>query len=145
MSTGEKLAIGAGAVALLGCYEFGCFSRKHPADQAVTQPTSQLPQANAARAQTSTVPSAPVGATCNDGTRWTGSQRSGACSRQQGVKAFDAVGGNGQVWVNTKSRVYHCPGDPEFGKTRSGAYMTEAAAKANGDRPSGGRTCFQAK
>lgn len=30
MSTATKLAIGAGAVALLGCYEFGCFSR-HPA------------------------------------------------------------------------------------------------------------------
>lgn len=28
MSTGTKLAIGAGAVALLGCYKFGCFSRK---------------------------------------------------------------------------------------------------------------------
>jgi hypothetical protein len=27
LSTGTKLAIGAGAVALLGCYEFGCFSR----------------------------------------------------------------------------------------------------------------------
>ncbi len=29
MSTGEKLAIGAGAVALLGCYELGCFSHHH--------------------------------------------------------------------------------------------------------------------
>jgi len=32
MSIGTKLAIGAGAVALLGCYKFGCFSHKssHP-------------------------------------------------------------------------------------------------------------------
>lgn len=30
MSTGTKIAIGAGAVALLGCYEMGCFSH-HPA------------------------------------------------------------------------------------------------------------------
>jgi len=30
LSTGTKLAIGAGAVALLGCYKFGCFSRKTP-------------------------------------------------------------------------------------------------------------------
>ena len=28
MSLGTKLAIGAGAVALLGCYKFGCFSHK---------------------------------------------------------------------------------------------------------------------
>lgn len=28
MSTGEKVAIGAGAVALLGCYEMGCFSHR---------------------------------------------------------------------------------------------------------------------
>jgi len=27
LSTGQKLAIGAGAVALFGCYEMGCFSR----------------------------------------------------------------------------------------------------------------------
>lgn len=30
MSLGTKLAIGAGAVALLGCYKFGCFSQKSP-------------------------------------------------------------------------------------------------------------------
>lgn len=34
LSTGQKLAIGAGAVALLGCYEMGCFShRATPAQQ----------------------------------------------------------------------------------------------------------------
>ena len=33
LSTGTKLAIGAGAVALLGCYEFGCFSRRNAQPQ----------------------------------------------------------------------------------------------------------------
>jgi hypothetical protein len=28
LSTGQKLAIGAGAVALLGCYKMGCFNRR---------------------------------------------------------------------------------------------------------------------
>ena len=28
LSTGQKLALGAGAVALFGCYEMGCFSRR---------------------------------------------------------------------------------------------------------------------
>jgi hypothetical protein len=31
MSTGTKVAIGVGAVALLGCYEMGCFSHHHAA------------------------------------------------------------------------------------------------------------------
>ena len=31
MTTGEKVEIGLGAAALLGCYEMGCFSRRQPA------------------------------------------------------------------------------------------------------------------
>ena len=50
-------------------------------------------------------------------------------------------GGTGQVWVNTKSRVYHCPGDRYYGKTKAGAYIAESAAKAAGDRPDHGKTC----
>jgi C-terminal processing protease CtpA/Prc len=38
MSTGTKIAIGAAAVALFGCYRYGCFGRSGSAGQASPQP-----------------------------------------------------------------------------------------------------------
>jgi hypothetical protein len=52
-----------------------------------------------------------------------------------------APGGKGQVWVNTGSNVYHCPGTRWYGKTKRGAYMSEAEAKGQGARPDHGKPC----
>ena len=111
-----------------------------------------------------------VTATCKDGTSFTGSKRSGACRGHGGVQSWGAASesttipvnapaepatpapttsrraaappaGNGQVWVNTDSRVYHCPGTRWYGKTKQGTYMSEAQAQAQGAKPDHGKAC----
>jgi hypothetical protein len=111
-----------------------------------------------------------VTATCKDGTPFTGTKRSGACRGHGGVQSWGEApaatspantpsqpavqpapttsqrttpipGRAGQVWVNTASKVYHCPGTRWYGKTKQGGYMTEAQAKAQGARADHGKAC----
>jgi hypothetical protein len=105
-----------------------------------------------------------VTATCKDGTAFTGTKRSGACRGHGGVQSWGEAtspanaaaepapttsqraapspsGGAGKVWVNTASKVYHCPGDRWYGKTKHGNYMSEAEARGQGARPDHGKAC----
>jgi hypothetical protein len=42
-------------------------------------------------------------------------------------------GGNGLVWVNSESHVYHKEGSKWYGKTKKGKYVSEADAIKEGD------------
>jgi hypothetical protein len=90
----------------------------------------------------------PTGATaqCNDSTYSTSASRQGACSRHGGVALWLSETTNAsatatQVWVNTGSGVYHCPGSRYYGGTKQGVYMTEVEARSKGYRAAYGRSC----
>lgn len=57
------------------------------------------------------------------------------------AKTVAPGGGNGKVWVNTASKVYHCEGSKDYGTTKVGEYMTEADAKAKGFHGVKGKAC----
>jgi hypothetical protein len=48
-----------------------------------------------------------------------------------------------KVWLNASTKVYHCPGDRYYGRTRAGKYITEPEAKAAGAHGPRGETCFK--
>ena len=55
-----------------------------------------------------------------------------------------AANANGQVWVNLKSKVYHCAGDRYYGKTKKGEFLPESQAVAQGFHPDHGKACAHA-
>lgn len=81
----------------------------------------------------------PGGSTTGGGA--SGSPVGGAAATHGPSAAAAPGGGPDKVWVNTASKVYHCPSDRWYGKTKKGEYMTEADAKAKGNRPDHNKPC----
>jgi len=96
----------------------------------VTPAAPATPAKPAAPAAPTTTAAKPATAATNAGP----AAKAGAMQQAPG-------GGPGLVWVNTASNVYHCPGSTYYGKTKAGAYMTEAAAKAKGARANDNKPC----
>ena len=46
-----------------------------------------------------------------------------------------------RVWVNTASKVYHCPNTRYYENTKAGLYLTQTVAQAQGYRAAYGRVC----
>ena len=65
-----------------------------------------------------------------------------APAKAKGAPMTQAPGGGAdKVWVNDSSKVYHCPDDKFYGKTKKGNYLTEAEAKAKGFKADHGKAC----
>lgn len=64
-------------------------------------------------------------------------------SKSQRTALAPGAQGAGQVWVNTESKVYHCPGTHWYGTTKKGEYMSESEARAQGNRPDHNKACTQ--
>lgn len=65
-----------------------------------------------------------------------GSTSAAKTSNTDNKGQLQSAAGNGQVWVNLDTKIYHKQGDRWYGKTKHGQYMSEQDAIAAGYRAS---------
>ncbi len=74
-------------------------------------------------------------------TESTGTKNASPPQTPAGRTSVDQGSPDVRVWVNTESKVYHCPGTRSYGKTTHGTYMTQADAQKKANRPAYGKVC----
>ena len=75
------------------------------------------------------------------GYRAAGNNRCSNAGRQAIKDIPNQEGSQNKVWINTKSKVYHCQGTRYYGKTKRGRFITQGEAISIGGRPSKGQRC----
>ncbi len=116
---------------------------KAPAAAPASAPSAANKPATASSAPASSTPTSAYpasSAAAGTSAKPSGGKRAGPAANAA-QKPQAPGGGPGLVWVNTESNVYHCNGDVFYGKTKAGAYMSEADAKAKGAHGERGKTC----
>ena len=103
-----------------------------------TASAAQTPAAAPAAAPAQAAPAAPAAGTA---TMAAPKSKSSAAKAAGTPRAVAPGGGPGLVWVNTDSKIYHCPGTSDYGTTKVGKYMSEPDAKAAGARPNRNVAC----
>jgi len=88
-----------------------------------------------AQTRTTTAPTAaPPAPPATTGARPASTAPTGANQYQTEAQAKFRCGAGTVVWANTDSKIYHFTGYKEYGKTKTGAYMCEQDATAQGMR-----------
>ncbi len=136
-SSGTPLAKCKDGTTFNGTSHRGACKGHQGVDQWLDQPTAggaAAAPASTGKAAQATAPAAMPAPTTPAGTSHATPTPASQIQAQPG-------GGAGKVWVNSSSKVYHCQGDQWYGKTKEGSYMTEAQAKAAGNRAAAGKEC----